>query len=92
VVGGAVAGSVGESVVSETVSHWAGFIETRLRKLHESFTRRRVEWIAGLLQDHLLGRLPTDLQMAATIDQSPAFQRVKDLAAILGRVLTEPEA
>ncbi len=73
VVGGTVAASVGESVISEGVSQGAGQFQMRLRKLHQRFAAVRAAWLARLLKEHLLGTLPEDLQTASRMSTSPEF-------------------
>ncbi len=73
VVGGTVAASVGESVISEGVSQGAGQFQLRLRKLHQRFAEARANWLAKLLKEHLLGTLPEDLQAASRMSTSPEF-------------------
>ncbi len=73
VVGGTVAASVGESVLSEGVSQGAGQLQMRLRKLHQRFAAVRAAWLAKLLKEHLLGTLPEDLQAASRMSTSAEF-------------------
>ena len=73
VVGGTVAASVGESVLSEGVSQGAGQLQLRLRQLHQRFAAVRAAWLARLLKEHLLGTLPEDLQTASRMSISPEF-------------------
>lgn len=73
VVGGTVAASVGESVISQGVSQGAGQFQLRLRKLHQRFAEVRASWLARLLKEHLLGTLPEDLQAASRMSTSPEF-------------------
>lgn len=73
VVGGTVAASVGDSVISEGVSHGAGLLQLRMRMLHQQFAASRATWLAELLKTHLLGTLPEDLQTASRISTSAEF-------------------
>ena len=73
VVGGTVAASVGESVISQGVSQGASLLQMRLRMLHQRFAAARAAWLAKLLKDHLLGTLPEDLQAASRMSSSPEF-------------------
>jgi hypothetical protein len=73
VVGGTVAASVGESVISEGVSQGTSLLQLRLRMLHQRFASVRAAWLAKLLKDHLLGTLPEDLQAASRIALCPEF-------------------
>jgi hypothetical protein len=57
VVGGTVAASVGESVISEGVSQGTSLLQMRLRMMHQRFASLRAAWLAKLLKDHLLGTL-----------------------------------
>lgn len=78
VAGGTVAAAVGETVLSGGASTGAGYLEARFRRLHMAFTERRAAWLAGLIQQHLLGTLPEELAAAATIDQSPEFAAAEE--------------
>lgn len=73
VVGGTVAASVGESVISEGVSQGTSLLQMRLRMMHQRFASLRAAWLAKLLKDHLLGTLPEDLQSASRIALCPEF-------------------
>lgn len=73
VVGGTVAASVGESVISEGVSQGTSLLQLRLRMMHQRFASVRAAWLAKLLKDHLLGTLPEDLQAASQIALCPEF-------------------
>jgi hypothetical protein len=80
VAGGTIAAAVGDAVISEGAATSAGYLEAKFRKLQAAFTRRRAQWLAGLLQQHLLGTLPEDLQHAASVAGTEEFQRVRSLA------------
>lgn len=73
VAGGTVAAAVGETAISNTASSGAGYLEAKFRDLHTEFTRRRADWLAEMLKQHLLGDLPDQLQRAASIPDSAAF-------------------
>ncbi len=73
VVGGTVAASVGESVISQGVSQGSGLLQSRLRNMHQRFAAKRAAWLAKLLKEHLLGTLPEDLQAASRLAVSPEF-------------------
>jgi hypothetical protein len=79
VAGGTIAAAVGDAVISEGAATSAGYLEAKFRKLQAAFTRRRAQWLAGLLQQHLLGTLPEDLQHAASVAGTEEFQRVRSL-------------
>ncbi len=79
VAGGTIAAAVGDAVISEGAATSAGYLEAKFRKLQAAFTRRRAQWLAGLLQQHLLGTLPEDLQQAASVAGTEEFQRVRGL-------------
>lgn len=76
VVAGSVTAAVGENWISQGAAAGAGWLEARFRLIHESFAARRAAWLAGLLQAHLLGSLPHDLQAAAHLPDSAEFTRV----------------
>ena len=56
-----------------------GYLEAKFRRLHEGFAAQRATWLADLLNEHLLGSLPTDVQAAAAIPDSDPFISVTRL-------------
>ena len=54
-----------------------------------SVCRRRwgTGWLAGLLNEHLLGALPAEIQRAATLPESDAYESVRQLTMELDRLL-----
>ncbi len=91
IAGGTIAAAVGETAISGTASTSAGYLEARFRRLHAAFTARRAAWLAGLLQEHLLGSLPEDLLSAAHTASSPEFREVERSLAAVNRVVKEVE-
>ncbi|RLS56975.1 MAG: hypothetical protein DWH91_05435 [Planctomycetota bacterium] len=89
VVGGTVAASVGESMISQGVSQGAGMLQSRLRNLHHRFAARRAAWLAQLLKDHLLGTLPEELQNASLIADSPEFSAARSCVESVTRTVTQ---
>jgi len=82
VAAGGVTAAVGETWISSTASSGVAWLEARFRRIHERFAARRGEWLASLLEEHLLGSLPRDLGEAAVIPESDAF-------ATVDRIVTE---
>ena len=83
VAAGGVTAAVGETWISSTASSGVAWLEARFRRIHEHFTAQRGEWLAGLLEEHLLGSLPRDLGEAAVIPESDAFATVDRIVAEL---------
>ncbi len=77
VAGGTVAAAVGETVLSAGAGTSLGYFEARFRRLENLFTQQRAVWLAGLLQQTLLGTLPADLQTAAAVTSTPAFRELE---------------
>jgi len=78
---GDIAGGTGAVVVGETaLSGTAGglrLLETRLRQLQAAFTARRVAWFADFLRQNVLGNLHGELNAAAQITATAAYQNVR---------------
>jgi hypothetical protein len=83
VAAGGVTAAVGETWISSTASSGVAWLEARFRRIHERFAAQRGEWLAGLLEEHLLGSLPRDLGEAAVIPESDAFATVDRIVAEL---------
>ena len=77
VTGGTVAAAVGDQAISGTASSGLGYIEAKFRKLHATFTGRRVQWLLEQLQTHLWGTLLEELSTGASVADSAAFQTVQ---------------
>ena len=88
VVAGSLTAAVGENWISHGASAGAGWLEAHFRRIHESFAARRAAWLAELLQIHLLGSLPHDLQAAALIPESHEFLRATTALAQLHEFVT----
>ena len=52
-------------------------VEANFRQLHVAFTTHRLEWLGRQLKDNLLGSLQDELQAAAAIPDSDAFNKVR---------------
>lgn len=91
VAGGTVAAAVGETVLSEGAAQSVGYLEARFRRLHAAFTARRANWLAALLQEHVLGSLPNELSAAAGLARSAEYDRVQQLLRQLRHGLSETE-
>ena len=83
VAAGGVTAAVGETWISSTASSGVAWLEARFRRIHERFAAQRGEWLAGLLEEHLLGSLPRELGEAAVIPESDAFATVDRIVAEL---------
>ncbi|MDA0808254.1 MAG: 50S ribosome-binding GTPase [Planctomycetota bacterium] len=79
VAAGGVTAAVGETWISSTASSGAAWLEARFRRIHEQFISKRAEWLANLLQKHLLGSLPEELAAAAMISESETFKEIERL-------------
>lgn len=77
VTGGTVAVAVGDSALSSGAASSMGYIEAKFRRLHATFTMRRVAWLMELLNELLWGALLQELHDAATVQQSPQIRRVQ---------------
>jgi hypothetical protein len=83
VAAGGVTAAVGETWISSTASTGAAWLEARVRRIHERFAAQRGEWLAGMLEEHLLGSLPRELGEAAVVPESDAFATVDRIVAEL---------
>ena len=81
VAAGGVTAAVGETWISSTASTGAAWLEAKFRRIHEQFIAQRAEWLAELLQKHLLGSLPEELAAAATISESETFVDIERLVS-----------
>ena len=79
VAGGTLTAAVGDAVLSEGAASGSGYLEAKFRRLHEGFAAQRAAWLADLLNEHLLGSLPADVQAAAAIPDSAPFVSVTRL-------------
>lgn len=79
VAAGGVTAAVGETWISSTASSGAAWLEAKFRRIHEQFISKRAEWLADLLQKHLLGSLPEELAAAAMISESETFTEIERL-------------
>ncbi len=89
VAAGGVTAAVGETWISSTASSGVAWLEARFRRIHEHFAAQRGEWLAGLLEQHLLGSLPRDLGEAAMIPESDAFQTIERIVGELNQLKAE---
>ncbi|REJ84654.1 MAG: hypothetical protein DWQ34_10715 [Planctomycetota bacterium] len=83
VAGGTLTAAVGDTVLSEGAASGTGYLEAKFRRLHAGFAAQRAAWLAGMLSEHLLGTLPTEVQAAAAIPQSEPFT---DVTRLMGEI------
>lgn len=79
VVGGTVIATTGETVISQSASGGAGYLQAKFHRLQETFTRRRVQWLADRMERQLLGSLTHELQQAAGVARSPEARQIATL-------------
>lgn len=82
IAGGTGAVIAGETALSGTSSGLRA-VEAHFRQLHAAFTAHRLEWLGQQLKDNLLGTLQEELQQAAGIPDSEAFQGVRRIVESL---------
>jgi hypothetical protein len=94
VAGGTVAAAVGETVLSSGAGTSIGYFEAKFRRLQTAFTARRAAWLAEILQKHLLGSMPRDLQDAAIVVDRGEFRELEAATQAVSRCrgLGEPAA
>jgi len=88
---GDIAGGTGAVVVGETAlsgtAEGLRWLEAWFQKLQTAFTKRRVAWFAEFLRQNVLGNLHLELQTAAAMPDSEAFQDAVACLDRLGRQL-----
>ncbi len=93
---GAVVAAAGEPTVSAGVGAGVGYVEAKVRGLHEAFARRRAAWLLKLVQSGRLGGVLDDLRRAATVPTTDAFREaertVHELNRLFGEVRSAPVA
>lgn len=86
--GGTVAAVAGEKAVSEAAGHGSGLLQAKFQKLQTSFTSSRVNWLVDRLKNDLLGSLPEEFDLIASIPQSEEYavvqSAIRDLAEAVG--------
>ncbi|MEX0718425.1 MAG: GTPase [Planctomycetaceae bacterium] len=92
VTGGTVAAAVGDTAISGTASSGMGYIEAKFRRIQETYTARRVEWLLRMLDEHLWGTLLEDLRAGATLSDGEANRQVEELLAELAGRIAAPAA
>lgn len=90
VTGGTVAAAVGDTALSGTAASGMGYIEAKFRRLQETYTARRVEWLLSKLEEHLWGTLLADLRAGALLAEGEAYRQVRELLGELERQLNAP--
>lgn len=81
VVAGTATAAVGETAISATASSGAGYLQSKFHRLQEVFSRERVQWLAARLEQHVLGGLAHELQLAAAVSRCAEFQSVAEILA-----------
>ncbi len=86
--GGTVAAVAGEKAVSETAGRGSGFLQAKFQKLQTSFTSARVNWLVERLKNDLLGSLPEEFDLIASIPRSEEYavveNAIRELADAVG--------
>ena len=86
--GGTVAAVAGETAVSEAAGKGSGFLQAKFQKLQTSFTSARVNWLVERLKNDLLGSLPEEFDLIASIPRSEEYavvqSAIRELADAVG--------
>ena len=94
-VGGTVATTVGDKVITEGASTGAGYLEAQFRKLHTRFAQQRAGWMASQLETHLFQSLPSELTAAAEIGSREEVRNVQraadELRTLIGQLAMPTE-
>ncbi|GAB5443282.1 MAG: hypothetical protein Fues2KO_36310 [Fuerstiella sp.] len=89
VAGGTAAAVAGDAALSNAAGTSAGMLQAWFHRLHSVFTQRRVDWLTGLIREHLLGALSDEIHEAAAIQQSSEFEAVTNCMQRLREQLAE---
>lgn len=89
VAGGTAAAVAGDAALSNAAGTSAGMLQAWFHRLHSVFTQRRVDWLTGLIREHLLGALSDEIHAAAAIQQSSEFEAVTNCMQRLREQLAE---
>jgi hypothetical protein len=89
VAGGTAAAVAGDAALSNAAGTSAGMLQAWFHRLHSVFTQRRVDWLTGLIREHLLGELSDEIHAAAAIQQSSEFDAVTSCMQRLREQLAE---
>ncbi|WP_437191988.1 GTPase domain-containing protein [Planctomicrobium sp. SH527] len=84
--GGAVATAVGDQVLAGAAGQGAGYLETRFRELHTSYSRHRALWLSERLNRLVLRGLPAELASAAQVKGLPECRNVRQIVLDLQRL------
>ncbi|VAX39063.1 ABC transporter [hydrothermal vent metagenome] len=86
---GTVASIAGEQAVASAAGSSAGFLQAKFQKLQTTFTTRRANWLIQFLKEHLLGKLPEELNAAAKLTSSKTFNDVQSILTELQKLITD---
>ncbi len=87
VAGGTTAALAGEAAVSTAAGAGSGLLQSWFHRLHAAFTKRRAEWLIGMIHTEVLGSLPEDLKSASELTRSDAFLQVQQGVSRLEQLL-----
>jgi hypothetical protein len=86
------AGGVAAVAGDTALASGANLLEARFRRLQTAFTKRRVEWLLGHLQEKLFGSIPQELQSAGRVPETEAFGKLSDAVSRLARQVADVAA
>lgn len=89
VAGGTAAAVAGDAALSSAAGTSAGMLQAWFHRLHSVFTQRRVDWLTGLIREHLLGSLSDEIHAAAALQQSEQYLAVEASMQQLRRQIAE---
>ena len=86
--GGTVAAVAGEKAVSEAAGKGSGFLQAKFQRLQTTFISSRVNWLVERLKNDLLGSLPEEFDLIASIPRSEEYDvvqaAIRELADAVG--------